>query len=777
MCLVLIAGAMPGARRSAMAAEIRLKNGTVLTGTVIDKLESLNVGPKKAKELPVPYYPIYVITSPLKRSFVPRAQEDVLNPEPSLGKSQPFRFEQIKGKDGGKIISAMQGYAELPGPFDEYGRRKVVLDSANGDLRVIQGITLMTPEYAKLMAINYNWETAIATKSIPVNQLDAILRKNTNPNNPDDHLRIAVFYIESGFFDQAKNELDTIEKQFPELADRVVVTRKQLFVWRAEEYLREIKLRRAAGQHELAYVHCQEFPVDNVDINTKREVRELQLDYEQAQERCELVKAELGTLQGLLKNDPRVKEIAPIRAEISENLNYTNRERLDAYFKLAGDALLKPDEKLALAFSGWVMGSQNAVTDLGQALRFWQARFLLIDYLRSSHEAEVERRSLLTRLGALDGIGPERIAQMLPLLPAAGDTAGMAAGQAVRITVSGANAGEESAYWVTLPLEYHADHTYPLIVALHSEHGPPLQELQGFWGGTQEHIGQSQRHGYVVIAPEYIPKANSDKGYDYNEASHAIVIASLRDAMRRFNIDADRVFLAGHDMGGDAAWDMGFSHPYLFAGVIPINGAIDRFAVYYLENGKPLSFYSVAGEKDVNLYERNVVHLMKLFMNGTDLIHTEYKGAGPDTFYSEIHSLFEWMSLLRRDPVPKQIKVRTLRETDNHFSWFEISGVPENMKGIDWSHRQRAVHPLIVEARITPGNSILISSRAARHRIWVPRGDGLIDFNKRLEIRINGKQVWHDFVKPDVEAMLERVRTTGDRQQLFWAVLEFPVGK
>ncbi|MBI3860981.1 MAG: hypothetical protein HY290_03715 [Planctomycetia bacterium] len=430
-----------------------------------------------------------------------------------------------------------------------------------------------------------------------------------------------------------------------------------------------------------------------------------------------------------------------------------------------------------MAFSGWVVGSDNAVTELDQALRFWQARYLLINYLRSDHEASVERKAILTKLEALEGVGADRVAQLLPLLPPAGDVAGMVPGQAVRITIPGAKAGEDYAYWVALPFEYHPEHRYPLIVGLHSENGTAQQELQGFWGGTEERGGQAQRHGYIVIAPEYVSGVKEEKVYTYASESHEIVLASVRDAMRRFSVDADRVFLAGHGMGGDAAWDMGLAHPYHFAGVIPINGAIDRFAPYYLENGKPLSFYTVVGEKDIDLFDRNAAHLMNLFMKGIDLIHAEYKGAGPESFFSEIHALFDWMSRLRRAPPPKQVNARTLRECDTSFSWFEFSGIPDNMKGIDWSNRQRAVHPLIVSATITPSNTINVSSRAARHRLWIPRGEGLIDINKRVKVSINGKQVFNDFVKPDLEAMLDHVRATGDRQQLFWAVLEFPQGR
>ncbi len=276
-----------------------------------------------------------------------------------------------------------------------------------------------------------------------------------------------------------------------------------------------------------------------------------------------------------------------------------------------------------------------------------------------------------------------------------------------------------------------------------------------------------------MIAPEYVPKVDS-KGYDYNGASHQIVLESLRDARRRFSVDSDRVFLSGHRMGGDAAWDMGFAHPHLFAGVIPINAAIDRHAKWYLDNGRQLPLYAISGEFDIELMNRNGNSLMHMMQHNFDLICAEYVGAGPESFYSEIHSLFDWMGKQKRPPPPKQISAKTLRETDNQFYWLEFSGIPEGHKGLDWTkEKARPAKPMPVSATITPGNTVRVKSGAAHYRVWLARGEGLVDFDKRVKVEINGTNRWNDFIKPDVGAMIEHVRIHGDRQQLYWAVLEF----
>jgi hypothetical protein len=50
--------------------------------------------------------------------------------------------------------------------------------------------------------------------------------------------------------------------------------------------------------------------------------------------------------------------------------------------------------------------------------------------------------------------------------------------------------------------------------------------------------------------------------------------------------------------------------------------------------------------------------------------------------------------------------------------------------------------------------------------VWVsPR---LIDFKRRIEVRINGRPYYKAIPKPDLAPMLTDLRVRGDRQQLYW---------
>lgn len=759
------------AARPLAAAEVRLKNKLVLKGT-LTPIKSLVVEePKKKKEDPdaINIYPILMITTQVKRYFISIRQQEEVNNAVDLTKRDGFKVPQERQKGGSRLIGAVHGYYDKPTPFTSAGQRTLSLQMETGIAEVIQGVELITPEYIKISALNYKWETAMPTTSMPVESLDAILRSVTRQDNPDDRLKIATFYIQAGIYEMAERELEAIGKKFPNLAAKVAAVKVALTQAFAQEMLNEMKLRRAAGQHQFVYDRAKVFPVENVAAPILREVRDLTTDYDKAREKAEQIVAQLGELQGQLKDDPRVKEIAPHRAEIFEKLNYSSLGRLDAYSKLSADPKLGADEKLALALSGWIVGSENAVTGLDQALRLWQARFLVMDYLRSGPAADAERIAILKKLETLEGVGPERIAQMIPLLEPARESAGAAPGKVVRVEVPGAKGDSPAAYWVALPLEYHPAHSYPAIVALHSETGKALQEVNGFWGGDESRIGQSERHGYIVIAPEYV--GNGKKKFEYGADTHQIVLDSLRDAQHRFSIDANRVFLAGHSMGADAVWDIGLAHPHLFAGLIPFSGAIDRYAKHYLENGRTLPIFAVAGELDRDLAARNMQTFTKMFQQNFDFVYNEYKGSGPESFYAEIHTLFDWMSLLSRPALAKDVSVRTLRETDNRFYWLEFSDL-KKLVPVDWTLEKPVVKPVAISATITPGNVLRVTGAAGHYRLWLAPGAGLVDFNKKLKVDIGGRTRFNDFVKPEMATMLEHLRLTGDHQQIYWAVVD-----
>ena len=88
-----------------------------------------------------------------------------------------IRIWQDVAETGGGI--GRIGRAVRVTPFDEYGRRIFEMQGKDGAIPVVQGITEITPSYAKVEGLAgpkaIVWDQRIATSSIPRDVLDKIL--------------------------------------------------------------------------------------------------------------------------------------------------------------------------------------------------------------------------------------------------------------------------------------------------------------------------------------------------------------------------------------------------------------------------------------------------------------------------------------------------------------------------------------------------------------------------------------------------------------------------
>src|SRR5262249_13736018 len=139
--------------------------------------------------------------------------------------------------------------------------------------------------------------------------------------------------------------------------------------------------------------------------------------------------------------------------------------------------------------------------------------------------------------------------------------------------------------------------------------------------------------------------------------------------------------------GGTMAYDVGLSHPDLFAGVIPMGGSPDFFPRAYWRNGQYLPFYAVNGSKS------GATGLVRgLFDNWVlrsyPMLWVDYKGRGMEWFSAEVPNILDWMRPKRRAFPLHQLgtdgngtqfgnEFCTLRRTDNRFYWLSTDAVHE----------------------------------------------------------------------------------------------------
>jgi pimeloyl-ACP methyl ester carboxylesterase len=344
------------------------------------------------------------------------------------------------------------------------------------------------------------------------------------------------------------------------------------------------------------------------------------------------------------------------------------------------------------------------------------------------------------------------------------------------LTCKGPAEHPQITYYVQLPPEYSPYRRYGVIVTLNGAGTTPQEQIDWWAGSFNEQLqmrpGQASRHGYIVVAP--IWQKEYQRKYEYSLREHACVLNSLRDVFRRFSVDTDKVFLSGHSMGGDAAWDIGLAHPDLWAGVMPIVASSDKYVRLYWENAALLPMYFVCGERDGNRWAVNAVdwdrYLTRSTVNQWDIMVVQYHGRGHEGYHDDILNLFGWMNLHQRNFFPRDFKVKSMRPWDNFFWNVEAAEYPAaNMvHPVDWTgDRPPRANPAPVEGRIlsTPANGVNVDSSARKVSVWL--SPEMVNFDAKVTVNINNKEMKGPF-QPNLEDLLEDVRTRGDRQHPFW---------
>lgn len=766
----------------AAAAVVTVKSGMQFEGRV-DRIAALGENPfAAAAKGEVAARPIVIIDDELRYTLVANSQVASFTESPPGGVER-IKIDQRVAESGRKIASV--GPILGITPFDEYGRRIFSMRGPRGRIDVIQGITEVTPSYAKveglLVGSAYVWDMRVNTNSIPRDSLTTILMRHLDPRDPDARLRIVRLYLQAERFRDALVELERVMRDFPDLehlgeqADRI---RQAL----AESVLREIQVRQRAGQNAQAMTLLNKFPETGIAGETLLKVRDMLAEYGRQDEQRKRAIQLFETHMGELKDEKQRAALVPIKDEITKELGANNLNRMADYLRLADDASMTADQKLALAMTGWLLGSGSGRENLTVALSLVQVRDAVVQYLAS--EAPAERQAILERLKSLEGASPEYIAKILENIkpPLAAPQTEQKIPGLYEITVPGIEQQNEFKYFLQLPPEYDPYKRYPCVVTMNSSVTSELQQID-WWAGaydekTHARTGQATRRGYIVLAPRWQKQYQSE--YDYSVREHASVLYSLRDACRRFSIDTGRVFLSGHSLGGNAAWDIGLAHPDLWAGVVPIVANRGKYINHYTENGRGLPMYFVGGQMDGNWAQDNADKFNDyLRFANFDCTIVQYRGRGHEPYYEEIQRVFDWMELdaHRRNFFPTEINALSMRPWDNFFWWIEVDDIPKRslISPEEWPDKGNIeARAIKTSARVVESNRITVTPRSGKVTIWL--APKIVQFDKPFGIVVEGRELRQDF-KPSIEVILEDVRTRADRQNPFWAKAVWPERK
>ena len=171
-------------------------------------------------------------------------------------------------------------------------------------------------------------------------------------------------------------------------------------------------------------------------------------------------------------------------------------------------------------------------------------------------------------------------------------------------------ANADMSYTLFVPSSYRPGQPTPLVVDLHGLSITPLQQI--LFDGTTDF---AERHGFIVLAPigfnlsawwgsrpgtpvetAQINPATQTR-YTTGELAELDTMTLIRQIRERYTIDADRIYLMGHSMGGAGTYYLGGKYSDMWAGLAPIAGA-GGITAETAERFRSLPMLVMHGDKD-----------------------------------------------------------------------------------------------------------------------------------------------------------------------------------
>ncbi len=334
-------------------------------------------------------------------------------------------------------------------------------------------------------------------------------------------------------------------------------------------------------------------------------------------------------------------------------------------------------------------------------------------------------------------------------------------------------------YWLQLPPEYRHSRNYPVLIVLH-QGNEDAEKMLDRWADA------AALNGYILVAPEWGKGLSSV--YGYSEREHATVLETLRDLRQHFAVDSDRVFLFGCGQGGAMAYDVGLSHPDLFAGVLPMSAYPEYFSRRYARNAEYLPFYIVDGDHSGDVHKDNMRDQFNDWVTKYPVIWIQYRGRGVEWFGGEVPTMIDWMRGKKREFPLEQLggsmngdsSFATQRATDDCFYWLTTDDIDARCINSE-TNWKNAIPSATLKARINlEENTIYVdtSSGVKQITVWLGAngaGVDMVRFDKPVTVRWSRKDnVWKNKpVTRSLATLLDDLARRGDRQRLFTAKLEF----
>ncbi len=342
--------------------------------------------------------------------------------------------------------------------------------------------------------------------------------------------------------------------------------------------------------------------------------------------------------------------------------------------------------------------------------------------------------------------------------------------------------GIEHFYAVTIPPGYDPSRRYQVRFQLHG----------GVGGRSDNRPRGNGQIGNLAGAEQIyvIPYAWSDEPWWSDD--QVLNLRAIVDALkRRYNVDENRVVLAGVSDGGTGAYYIAMRDTTPYASFLPLNGFLMVLANGEIDDGlnfpsnlrnKPL--FVINGGKD-RLYPISIVepYTKHLITHGVQIeYHPQPDGEHNTAWWPEMKDPFEkFVAAHPRDPYPDKLTWEAADAEHNRAHWLVIDsfgtapGEARDLSDINIFSDSLGTDPLFARPKVPgrvdvvrSGNSVQATTKGVTAFTLLLSPDEF-DFSEPVIVTANGREVFQARVQPSLNTLMKWAAQDNDRTMLYAA--------
>ena len=213
-------------------------------------------------------------------------------------------------------------------------------------------------------------------------------------------------------------------------------------------------------------------------------------------------------------------------------------------------------------------------------------------------------------------------------------------------------------YRLYIPENYNKLQKYPIILYLH-DGGPKGNDNKSQINKVVEwlvkHPVQSEIGCFVMVpqCPRKTQWLNTTfkkapfLNYNQDEIPESdamkMIILEIRNLLKEFNIDKDRIYVTGYSMGGSGTWDIITRYPDFFAAAVPVTGVSDPSKAKLVAY---MPIWAFHGQEDPISFVQNTRNMMAALKKyGSNCRFSELKDVGHGSWHQAYsnNEMISWL--------------------------------------------------------------------------------------------------------------------------------------